>query len=106
MIDLSAADVSRIIGGDLDFLRAMLTHADGLFDLIEPGPTRDTLIRNNARLRLLVAELPQRIAGRSPFKDRADVQRASEDEVRHLLTALTESEIFFRAALGEGGSDP
>jgi hypothetical protein len=105
MIDLSAADVSRIIGDELDFLRATLTQAEELFDLIEPGPTRDTMIRNNAKLRLLVAELPQKIAGHSPFKDQAHVRRASEDEVRDLLTAVTESEIFFRAALGEGGGD-
>lgn len=106
MIDLSAADISRIIGPDLDFLRATLTQADELYGLIEPGPTRDTLFRNNAKLRLLLEELPLKVAGHSPFEDQAHVLACARDEVRDLLTAVTESEIFFRAALGDGGGDP
>jgi hypothetical protein len=104
MISFTATDISRIIGSDLDFLRATLTSADELFDLLAPGPERDTLIRHNAKLRLLLAELPQRIAEHSPFKDKANLRACADDAVRRVLAAVTETELFMVAHCG-GNAD-
>jgi hypothetical protein len=104
MIVCTAADISNAIRSDLEFLRAMFTQFDELFDLVEPGPMRDALIRNNAKLRLLLAELPMRVAARSPFENRAQLLAYTQDEVRTVLMALTETELFLKAQCN-GDSD-
>jgi hypothetical protein len=104
MIECTAAGISHAIGSDLEFLRAMLKQADEMLDLVERGPVRDTLIRKIAKVRLLNAELPMRIAARSPFENPAQLLTCAEDEVRAVLMALTETELFLKAQCN-GDSD-
>jgi hypothetical protein len=104
MIECTAAGISNAIRSDLEFLRAMLRQFDELFDLIKPGPVRDSLIRNNAKLRLRLAELPMRVAARSPFENPAELLACAQDEVRAVLVAVTEAELFLNAQCG-GDSD-
>ena len=96
MITVTANELAKLVADDLGALRAMLTEIDAMFDRVVPGPERDAMIRHTAKVRLLTAELPMRIAERGPFKDRAHIERCAQGEVRRVLIALTEAEIFLK----------
>jgi hypothetical protein len=97
MINISAVEFAKALEDDLDALRNMLIEFDALLDRVARGPERDAMIRHVAMLRLLIAELPKRIAERGPFKDNAHIERCTQDEVRRVLITLTEAEIFLKA---------
>ena len=48
--------------------------------------------------------MPTKIAARSPFKSRADLLACAQDEVRTVLAAVTEAELFVKAH-GDGDAD-
>jgi len=103
MISCTTADIATAIGSDVEFLHKALHQLDELLDLVERGPERDAMIRKIAKVRLLNAELPMRIASHSPFKDRAHVLACSQDEVRAVLMAITEAQLFLKAHCPDDG---
>jgi hypothetical protein len=103
MISSTTADIAKAIGDDVEFLHTALNQLDEVLDLVERGPERDAIIRKIAKVRLLNAELPMRIASHSPFKDRAHVLACSQGEVRLVLMAITEAQLFLKAHCPDDG---
>jgi hypothetical protein len=103
MIECTTADIAKAIGDDVEFLHTALNQLDEVLDLVERGPERDTMIRKIAKVRLLNAELPMRIAGHSPFESRAHALACSQDEVRLVLMAITEVQLDLTAHCPDDG---
>jgi len=100
MIEVSPERLREILAEDVTAMTDAVTKVIALAPLAVTDVERlATVLAANERLLVLIADLPERIASYSPFRDEAEIFVIAKRECRALAVELESAEAAFRLAL-------